>query len=145
MGQGTGNNREVLNEVKEGMTVYDAESEEIGEVDLVYLGTEAAGETAGPSGETVTGRQSVTAPNLEPVADEETWLDDVAEAFDLGPHLPEVLVERLKRHGFVRLEGGLFGGHRYIIPDQIASVSADGLHLNVHEDELIEERYTDGE
>lgn len=87
----TGSNRERLNRIEEGMTIYDVEGEDVGEVDLVYLGTEAAGETAGPSGETVTSRYSVTAPNLDSTADEETWLDEVAEAFELGPQLPEVL------------------------------------------------------
>jgi hypothetical protein len=67
----------------------------------------------------------------------------VAETFELGPQLPEVLAERLKRHGFVRLEGGLLKGHRYALPEQIARVDADGVYLNVDENELIEERYAD--
>lgn len=39
-------------------------------------------------------------------------------------------------HGFIKLSTGLLRSDRYIMPDQIASVTADKVHLNVALDEL---------
>ena len=46
--------------------------------------------------------------------------------------------QRLLLQGFVRIDAnGLFAADRYVTPEQIASVSADGLMLNVSKDELV--------
>jgi hypothetical protein len=42
------------------------------------------------------------------------------------------------RDGYVHLDAsGLFASDRYILPEQIARLTADGIQLNVTEDALI--------
>lgn len=121
----------ILQQIREEMRVYDREGEEIGQVEKVYLGSvsedvDAYG--AGPA--------TAYDPDLP---GEGSLIDNIAEVFTADDKLPEVLRERLLRHGFIRIDSsGLFTGDRYVLPDQIATVSADRIYLNVAQDELIE-------
>jgi hypothetical protein len=46
--------------------------------------------------------------------------------------------QRLLQQGFVRIDAnGIFAADRYVTPEQIDSVTGDGLMLNVTKDELI--------
>jgi hypothetical protein len=64
-------------------------------------------------------------------------IHNFAKAFAVD-EVPEELRERLINQGFVRIDAnGLFAADRYITPQQIDSVSGDGLMLNVTKDELI--------
>ena len=64
-------------------------------------------------------------------------IQDLAEAF-APDGMPEVLRERLLSEGYIRLDSnGLFAADRYILPEQIASVSGDELVLTVDKDELM--------
>ena len=64
-------------------------------------------------------------------------IQDLAEAF-APDGMPEVLRERLLSEGYIRLDSnGLFAADRYILPEQIASVSGDELVLTVEKDELM--------
>ena len=68
---------------------------------------------------------------------DDTLIDNIAEAFRVD-ELPEPIRKRLLHQGFVRLDAaGLFAADRYIMPEQIDSVSGEGLMLNVSRDELI--------
>ena len=115
-----GASSKILEQVKEGMDVYDADEEKIGEVERVYFGTMQA---EGASGYEM----------------EDSWIEDFVSLFDTDD-LPEPLRERLLANGFLRIEGGLFGSDRYVMPDQIAAVTEEGVILKPFaEDELIEE------
>jgi hypothetical protein len=66
-------------------------------------------------------------------------LDHVVDAIFGNDDLPETLQNRLINDGFIQIEGdGLFAEDRYVLREQIASVSGDEVHLNVTRDELIE-------
>ena len=114
-------------QIQVGMKVYDSELREIGKIDgLKYP-------------------ENQTAPDVEPAtldaADDpgrhETIIDAVAEAFG-REDVPEPLRSQLLRDGYVHLDAsGLFASDRYILPEQIARLTADGIQLNVTVDALI--------
>lgn len=114
----------VLTRITEGMEVFDRTGDKIGEVDYVYFGDD---NPATPEVE------AATPSDRDPR--EDTIVDVVAEAFTVDD-MPEELRERLKMHGFIKLSTGLLRSDRYIMPDQIASVTANKVHLNVALDEL---------
>lgn len=115
-----------LRHVEEGMKVYDRERHEIGTVDYVRFGEDD------PSTPDIEAASLSAEPETE-----HSLLDDVARAF-VGDELPDEIRQRLLQQGFVRLDAaGLFSADRYIAADQIASVSEEGLTLNVSKDELI--------
>ena len=114
-----------LRNVEQGMRVFDREHQEIGKVEWVQFGDDDPDtievEASGPSGK----RSDV---NL---------FDVIASAFTTD-NVPEELRDRLVHQGFVRIDAdGLFQADRYVMPDQIDSVSSDGMTLNVTKDELI--------
>lgn len=118
----------ILADAYEGMDVYDDQGSRVGSVAQVYLG--AADEKA-----IATGTAPATTP--EPVPREHTFLEDLGRAF--APHQPpEAVRARLLRHGFIRIDAaGLFASDRYAMPEHIAYVSGDGIHLGVGRDQLI--------
>jgi hypothetical protein len=119
----------VLLHIREGMEVYDQNNKLVGTVEDVYLGS--ASEDKRKHGE---GPATVQDPDDW---QEDSLVEDIAEVF--GPDdIPEVLRNRLLYHGFMRLDGaGLFAADRYVMPEQIASISRDRVRLNVTKDELI--------
>lgn len=123
-----GKEGDILTLVEEGMDVYDAEGNEIGDVDDVFFGT-------GRSETTVDGAARATGQPLE----DDTLVGAFLDVFD-DDELPEVLQEKLLAHGFIRLEGGLFGEDRYILREQVGRVTEDGVYLKPYEEEeLIED------
>lgn len=116
-----------LRNVEQGMKVYDSARHEIGTVDYVRFGdddpttpeVEAAGNSAYPADHN------------------DSLIDNIADAFSTD-ELPEEVQERLLAQGFVRLDAeGLFAHDRYITPDQITSVTSDGVTLAVTKDDLM--------
>ena len=110
--------------VHEGMDVFDADGDKIGEVDMVRLGDPEAVTTAGqeaPAG-----------------ADNSGLIGDVARVFGAHdePRVAESLRARMIHDGFIRIDGGFLGKTRYAIADQVARVEADGVRLSVTKDEL---------
>jgi hypothetical protein len=108
-----------------GMKVYDSELREIGTIDGLKYPADA------------------TAPGVEPATvdgtggEDSTLVDAVAEAFG-REDVPEPLRSQLLRDGYVHLDGkGLFASGRYILPEQISRLTADGIQLNVTKDALI--------
>jgi hypothetical protein len=111
--------------VEQGMRVFDREHQEIGKVEWVQFGDDDPDtlelEASGPSGK----RQDA---NL---------FDVIASAFR-SDNVPEELRDRLVHQGFVRIDSdGLFQADRYVMPDQIDSVSGDEVTLNVTKQQLI--------
>lgn len=116
-----------LRNVEQGMKVYDSARHEIGKVEYVRFGdddpmtpeVEAAGTSAYPEDEN------------------NSILENIAEAFH-SDDLPEEVRQRLLSQGFVRLDAdGLFAADRYITPDQISSVTSEGVTLSVSKDDLL--------
>lgn len=120
----------LLRNVHEGMRVADAAGNEIGTVEWVHL-TDEDLET--PQAETVTsgavaGRERTT------------LVDFIANAFRVDA-IPETLQNRLLRNGFLRMDAdGLFAADRYVLPEQIESVSSDRVMLNVAREDLVKRR-----
>lgn len=111
--------------VEQGMRVFDREHHEIGKVDWVQFGDDDPEtpevEANGPSGRRT----------------DATLFDVLARAFT-ADNVPEEVRDRLVHQGFVRIDAdGLFAADRYVMPEQIASVSGDGMTLNVSKDQLI--------
>jgi hypothetical protein len=115
----------MLENVREGMKVFDAGHHEIGTVEWVKLVDE----------DEETGEPIQAGLNDQP--DRHNILTDIAEAFRTDD-VPEEIRERLLHDGFVRIDAdGLFAADRYVLPDQIAGVSGDGITLKVSKDQLI--------
>jgi hypothetical protein len=118
----------ILNQIDEGMRVYDRDDNEIGTVRKVFLGavTEKTNERGGGP---------ATAP--DPEMREDTLVDNLAEAFAGNEPLPETVRERLLRHGFIQIDvSGLFASDRFAMLEQIDSVSDDRVRLRLAKEEL---------
>lgn len=117
---------DVLRSVHEGMKVFDASHKEIGRVDWVQFGND------NPSTEDAEAR---TTEGME--KREDSLIDNVVDAFRVDD-LPEPVRQRLLMQGFIRIDAaGLFAADRYVLPEQIGSVSGDELMLTVDKDALM--------
>lgn len=128
-----GNEGGVLNYVREGMTVYDAEDEEIGRVETVYFGSKGVEEDR-------TGAGTLPIGGPEEIQHPDSWFRRLVDILALEPdfEMPEELAERLLRRGFIRIDSAhLFGSDAFVLPDQIESASEEGVWLNVNEDDLL--------
>ena len=118
----TGN---LLRDIRDGMDVYDRDQHKIGTVEWVKFGDD---DPSTPEVEAVTSSEPPRRDSL---------IDNLAEAF-APDQIPEPLRQKLLQQGFVRLDtSGLFASDRYILPDQILSVSDNRVTLNVSKDELV--------
>ncbi len=115
-----------LRSVEQGMKVFDRERHEIGRVDYVQFGDDDLD------------TPEVEAEGISDLRErDDSLITDIAKAFTTD-ELPEELQQRLLHQGFVRLDAdGLLAADRYITPEQIDTVSGDGLVLNVSRDDLI--------
>lgn len=119
----------ILNEIHEGMTVYDANRDNIGEVEFVHFGAASATQRAHG-----TGPATITSADT---GYDRPFAGMIASIFNPG-EIPDELAERLYRTGFVRIDSaGLFAADRYVTPDQISRVDQDGVYLNVDRDGLL--------
>lgn len=128
---GTGSEDSVLTHIKEGMDVYDHSGEKVGEVDLVHFG--AVSDT-----QEILGTGPATpADDVNDRLGEGTFVDLASHLFGPDDEMNETVRNRLLQNGFVRVDmSGIFTGDRYVMPDQIASVSNDGVHLSISKDDL---------
>ena len=116
-----------LRYIEEGMKVFDRERHEIGKVEYVQFGDD----------DPETPEVEAAAPNTLDDRNR-TLVDDIALAFTASDDLPEEIRQRLLEQGFVRIDAnGIFAADRYVTPEQIDSVTGEGLMLNVTKDELI--------
>ena len=114
-----------LRNVEQGMRVFDSDNREIGKVEWVQFGDDDPDtpevEASGPSGP----------------RDDDNLFDVIAKAFR-SDNVPEELRDRLVHQGFVRIDSdGLFQADRYVMPEQIQSVSGDEVTLNVTKEQLV--------
>jgi hypothetical protein len=117
----------ILDQIREGMTICDPAGNDIGTVDFVRLSDEDPA-TPGP--------EVVTADPL-PRDTGNTLIGALADAFRTDD-IPDTLRDRLLREGFIRVDvAGLFAADRYVMPDQIASVSGDKVTLAVDKESLM--------
>jgi len=130
----------LLEQVRVGMKVVDAVGEDLGTVEFLKMGDPEAvteqGEDLGPTGAVY------AAPNPTSAADNagRPVMAMPLGALDqpLDSDLPEPIRARLLREGFFKIEKGIiFHKHRYVDPEQIASVSGDVVKLKVKKDELV--------
>jgi hypothetical protein len=119
----------LLRRIYEGMTVYDRTDNKIGTVEYVYPGElPEVADQRGQKPATLSVRGSHARSLIEAFGREIALTD----------YVPDTLREELLRHGFLRINcAGLFVADRYAKPEQIASVSNDGVTLRVTRDELI--------
>lgn len=114
-------------QIQVGMKVFDSERHEIGKVDGLKF----------PENAVAPGVEPATLDAADDDRRDDTILDAVAEAFGRD-EIPEPLRSQLLRDGYVRLDAkGLFAHDRYILPEQIARLDAEGIQLNVTRDALI--------
>jgi len=118
--------RNILNQIREDMAVYDRQGNRIGTVDAIQFGDENPQD---PGINTVTAQ--------DPTMRDNSLIDDFARALDTGNDLPDVLRARLLRYGFFKIDTGMLSSDRYVSADQIAGVDGDRIMLNVAEDDLI--------
>jgi hypothetical protein len=119
--------RSILHTIHNGMEVMDDTGNVIGTVQQVYLGEmEAQGISEGsPTDE------------LKPNA-ARTLTENLARVFTVDEsNMPQELRERLLHDGYIRMDSGLIHLPRYILPENIATVTPDEVVLNVERDALI--------
>jgi len=116
----------ILSQIHEGMEVYDREGQKVGTVEHVQFGDEDP---------TNPGVETRTAQNPELLNN--SLVENLAEALAGTNDVPEVVRARLLRYGFIKVDTGLLSSDRYIMPDQIAHVAEDRVHLLVLHKDLL--------
>jgi hypothetical protein len=117
----------VLDHVHEGMSVYDVNEHKIGTVSYVRLTDE---NPAAPGPETATASKT-----KEPF--EDSFVENIAEAFVGSDDLPEEVRRKLLRDGYIRVDTGILKSDRFVTPDQISRVSDENVYLSVSDDDVI--------
>ena len=123
----------ILELVKEGMEVYDRDNDHIGVVEDVFMGTENRVEE-----ETGTGPATSNVGTGSGFPDN-TLLEEIADVLSVEDEMPEVVIDRLRQSGFIRVDAGIFDEDLYVVPSQIGSVEGDKVTLRVDKDDLVKE------
>jgi hypothetical protein len=119
-----------LDAVREGMRVHDAKNTRVGTVTDVVLGNVENVPTNSELSDTP-GVVAAAAPYGGMGSS-----NPAIAAFD-STGLPEPLAARLRRNGYIKVDGGLLAGKFYVQPHQVASVTENEVHLNVPKTEVI--------
>jgi len=130
----------ILAQIREGMPVYDQAGDEVGRVDMVYLGTvddaqdqdvhEPQGDTLDPV------RPLATSVTDQP--GEDTLVNPTGEFLGSDVGLPDAHRIRMLRQGFIRIEGADPSTPAcFAMPDHIASVSDENVELHISRKELL--------
>lgn len=113
-----------LENIHEGMSVYDSNGDKIGVVDRIFMGAEHG-----------RGEGAATTPKI--AMQNPSLVDEIARIFD-PDQMPDEIQHRLYYEGFVRVDSKrLFAADRYILPSQIAQVTNDRVNLKVPYKDLI--------
>jgi hypothetical protein len=104
-----------LNQIVEGMEVYDSDGARIGTVEAVRLGEGA-----------------VKSSNTDIV----TMAEAVTESLGGRKDLPTILYARLYEEGFIRVNRGLLRRDAIIFPHQVDDVGEESIYLKVEHSEL---------
>ena len=130
----------VLTQIREGMPVYDHSGDEVGQVDMVYLGTidEAQDQDVRePQGDTLDPVRPV-ATSVTDQSGEDTLVNPTGEFLGSDAGLPEAHRLQMLRRGFIRIEGAdPSTPARFALPDHIASVSDENVELHISREELL--------
>lgn len=110
-----------LRQVQPDMPVYDSTGEKIGKVSYVHPG--ADGYMADWAFTPVDGMEAT---DIAPAA-----LDELPNGGS------EEINERLLQLGFIKIKTGLLSATRYALPDHIARIYSDEVHLSVEQNELL--------
>jgi hypothetical protein len=128
MGLGGTSGPRLIEQVRTGMHVTDAEGTDIGTVKDVFVGDPEAATVSEPEQPGVAYAGPGAVGNL----------GGGIFANDLGKDLPQVERSRLLREGYVRIDlKGLFSGHRFASSEDIADVAGDVVHLAVDSGHLV--------
>lgn len=117
---------EQMTQIHNDLPVFDAAGEEIGKVTYVQIGDED------PHNFEV----EVATDHRAPV-DHNSFVEDLADVFTPEINIPEEMIARMRRYGFIRIDTGLLRSDRFALADQIAHVRHDRVTLNVRHDELL--------
>jgi hypothetical protein len=120
----------VMNEIREDMTVYDVNEDQVGTVKQVQFSDEQP-DQPGPETESTSVPQDPR---------EDTLVNKVAEAIFDNSQMPDEVRQRLLNEGFVRIDTGLLHADRFALPEHIARVEGEKVYLRVVNDELIRNR-----
>ena len=115
-----------LQDIRVGMKVFDSHGHHIGKVDDLKFPENAIA----PGAEVA---------EVDDVIDDrdDTIVDIIADAFG-REEVGEPLRSRLLREGYIHLDAsGLFASDRFVLPEQISGLNAEGVQLNVTRDALI--------
>lgn len=116
----------LLAQIKQGMTVLDADGDTVGTVDFVKMA-----DLNDPDGTRGRREDGVGFPDV--ILDTNDDDDDLLDA--LGVTEDDV-TERMRRSGYVKIDtAGLFADDTYVVPRQIASVD-EHVHLNERKENI---------
>ncbi len=128
-----------LEQIHEGMKVYDRQDNEIGTVESVFFGSVSPADAdrgQGPAGVSEADEMRDNTPVLFDFA----FSGAVSSAGD-EDEARELIRSRLLREGYIEVDGaGLLAKDMYVLPDQVQTVSDDRIHLSVSRDDLITKR-----
>ena len=108
----------ILQDVKQGMQVVDANGEDVGNVEFVHFTDPGAATN-------------------EPEPAEGGLIQKFVEAFT-GESDDDEMDERLRRQGYIRIDKGVFGDNKFVSSLQVAEVRGDVVHLSVTKDGLVD-------
>lgn len=122
--------RSVLSRIRKDMDVFDVNGDKVGHVEDMYFGADTDDPKTYGAGAASTGTPRAV--------NDGGVIGDLARAVFDDHDMPDTLRNRLMNEGFIRIEPGtLFGSDMFATPDQIVSVSEDGVHLNIDGKSLI--------
>jgi hypothetical protein len=126
----------ILALIRAGMTVIDRAGEEVGKVDMVYMGTVDVDPTQAVRRDTLD-PQMLDATSLFDAPGEDLLVDPTGPFLTNDMVLPEASRRELLQEGFIRLTAtDLPEDARYIHPGQIASVADENVQLHQAHEEL---------
>jgi hypothetical protein len=122
----------ILSRVKRGMQVYDGANKRVGKVDGVFMGEVTPLQNdLGKGAATSTPRDNPGTGSI---------VEDFAKGLAPDDEVPDVIKERMRREGYITIDGSGFFDHDYFaLHDQIGRVDTDKIWLKVRKDELIEQ------
>lgn len=114
---------QIIDSLEENMFVYDADGNRVGDITFLHFG----------EGHDAASVSEVTMDDPTNSA----LTDTITDVFGKDTQLPEELRKKLYRHGFARVDGALTKTY-FFIPEQIARIEDDTVHLNVSKGELVQ-------
>jgi len=117
-----------LTRVYEGMRVYSRTGSKIGTVAYLHRGELAEADDEN-------GQEPAALTVLD--GSEGSFIEDYARTVILTERVPDRVRDQLLHQGFIKVNStGLFASGRYVLPEQIASVSSAGVTLHISRNEL---------